>query len=81
MGHVFSYFFPVFFFFSGLACLGPLTVEQTLWPRADSLTRRIYESREAAVAKRNVVGVNEANQCILALLVSWETHTHTHTDC
>lgn len=55
---------------SGLACLGPLTVRQTLWPRIDSMAGRISEACAASVAKRDTGGVVEANQCLLALLVS-----------
>ncbi|CAN0231957.1 unnamed protein product, partial [Laminaria digitata] len=53
---------------SGLACLGPLPVEQTLGPRVDSLTSRIAQACAASVARKDAQGVIEADQCRLALL-------------
>eukprot|EP00903_Cladosiphon_okamuranus_P018099 g16656.t1 len=53
---------------TGIACLGPMPVEQTLGPRVDSLAERISQACLAASLKRDTKGVVEANQCRLALL-------------
>lgn len=54
---------------TGIACLGPKPVEQTLGPRIDGLTERISRACLTASETRDTKGILEANQCRLALLV------------